>query len=211
MLSIWVVILLTAAVTLPAAAAVADRTAEDRILSLINGERQARGLGPLAWDDGLALAARRHSATMAAAGSLYHNPDLGAIDGNWVVRGENVGVGPDAATLHDAFMYSHAHRAGILGGYSHAAVGAIRTGEHTIWVTVVFMQAGDAALAPSLLTPAPSTTATAPIPDPQMVPPGRLTVPGVGVLPPPDAGERHEVCLLAVHSAGPTPSLNCID
>jgi uncharacterized protein YkwD len=55
-------------------------TLEDRILALVNQERNRAGMGPLSFSPQLTNAARQHSATMAAQGFFEHRgegePDL---------------------------------------------------------------------------------------------------------------------------------------
>src|SRR5206468_5445966 len=49
---------------------------EQRINALVNGERRARSLKPLDWDQGLSKTARAHSQDMAKRGFFNHvNPD----------------------------------------------------------------------------------------------------------------------------------------
>jgi len=57
---------------------------------------------------------------------------------NWQYVGENVGYGPDALTVHVAFMNSPAHRANILDrDYTEVGVGAVVVGDR-VWVAEVF-------------------------------------------------------------------------
>ncbi|MEZ5176516.1 MAG: CAP domain-containing protein [Acidimicrobiia bacterium] len=128
-----------------------------QFLSKINASRSAAGLAPLEgyWD--LADDARAHSNLMADRGELFHSSNLGSVTTGWERLGENVGVGLDVASLHDAFMASSGHRKNILGDYNYAGVGVTVDDEGFMWVTVIFMKA-----APGLNDPEETTTTTAP-------------------------------------------------
>lgn len=117
--------------------AVASSEASE-LFSRINAERSSRRLKVLTWDSRLAAIAEDHSEEMAASGSLHHNRDLPNQVSGWRALGENVGYGPDVATVHAAFMESGPHRDEILGEFTRAGVGAVRRGD-TLWVTEVFM------------------------------------------------------------------------
>ncbi len=126
----------------PAAAAAQLPTAlDEEFLTLLNDERGARGLGPLAVMDELVEGAVDQAERMADAGYLFHNPNLGSVvaDG-WAKLGENVGFGYSASTLHDAFMNSAAHRDNVLDtGYDHIGIGTVVETDGTIWVAFVFV------------------------------------------------------------------------
>lgn len=127
-----------------AEAAPAPGAAEDEFLSLLNGERAARGLAPLTSDAGLAPIAREWSGHMAATNHLYHRSDLRAqvetrVTRDWQRIGENVGYGGDVAGLHRAFMASPGHLDNIVGDYNRVGVGVINVGS-TIWVTFNFLK-----------------------------------------------------------------------
>ena len=63
---------------------------------------------------------------MAGQSRLYHNPQLTSDVKNWRWVGENVGYGPDALTVHVAFMNSPAHKANILDrDYTEVGIGAV--------------------------------------------------------------------------------------
>lgn len=116
---------------------------EMEMANKINGSRWLAGLPPIPFHDGLRWQGRAWSAEMARRGELAHHPDLTAeayrIDPNWVRYGENVGVGGDVASIHQAFMGSATHRAQIYGDYRTAGVGIIREGGQ-MWVTVRFLK-----------------------------------------------------------------------
>lgn len=109
---------------------------EQEILRLVNRERQSRGLAPLADNERLQQAARRHSERMAAANQLGHQLDgeaelgrrLGERELRFDTDGENVAFAADAADAHSALMHSPHHRANILDReYNSIGVGVVRT------------------------------------------------------------------------------------
>ena len=112
---------------------------EAGFVSRINEERAARGIRTLTVRGDLVEIARRHSARMAADGTIYHNKNLGnEVSGNWYALGENVGMGPTVESLHEAFMASAPHRRNILDrDYNQIGVGVVIK-DDTIYVTEVF-------------------------------------------------------------------------
>jgi hypothetical protein len=92
------------------------------LFELVNQERVAVGLMPLAWDNALAVAAERHAERMAANGSISHQyagePDLperfGAEGARFSAAAENVALNGTVNGLHSAWMHSPGHRANIL-------------------------------------------------------------------------------------------------
>jgi uncharacterized protein YkwD len=117
---------------------------EARAVELLNAERAAAGLAPLAVHGGAVTVARAWASELARAGRLAHNPDLAGqvsrhVTGAWARIGENVGTGSDVDSLHGAFMASPGHRANVLNGeYDYVGIGRVRTGG-TIWVSIVFV------------------------------------------------------------------------
>ena len=85
---------------------------------LVNGARQAGGLGALAPNRAQAVGARKHSQSMGSAGRLRHMTLNGRL--SWAVpgssAGENVGYGGGAQMVFQMLMNSPPHRANILGG-----------------------------------------------------------------------------------------------
>lgn len=100
----------------------AQTVGEQYLLSAINGERSAHGLGPLRTDDSLRQAAREHAGSMAARGTIAHQfpgeaelSARAADDGARFSRiAENVAEAPSVIAVHDALMRSPGHRANIL-------------------------------------------------------------------------------------------------
>lgn len=96
--------------------------AERQLFLSVNRARTAQGLPDLKWNDGLALAARRHAAVMAQHGTAGHGfagePALAARVSQAGVRfvwlSENVCQGSGADAIQAEFMGSANHRANIL-------------------------------------------------------------------------------------------------
>ena len=93
--------------------------------SLINADRAAAGLPPLAWSPCLSAVAAGQSAAMVAQGRIFHgsgvNQDFGCGLGSRQT-GENVGYwsrGVNDGQLNTMFMNSPEHRANILGPYQY--------------------------------------------------------------------------------------------
>lgn len=127
--------LITGAVT---AAPAGATTVEDVFTHKLNQERVSRGLPRLAVRSSLVWVARAQAARMASQSRLYHNPNLTSDVKNWRWVGENVGYGPDALTVHVAFMQSPEHRANILDtDYTEVGIGAFTVGDR-VWVAEVF-------------------------------------------------------------------------
>ncbi len=133
--------------TAPASAATRTATAfsaatsvEDTFTARINHARAARGIPRLALNSDLVRVARDQAARMAARSTLYHNPRLTQDVTNWRWVGENVGYGPDALTVHVAFMQSPGHRANILDrDYTQVGIGSVVVNGR-VWVAEVFRQ-----------------------------------------------------------------------
>jgi len=98
---------------------------ENCFFRLMNNERVSAGRARLRLAGDLVTIARRHSRWMAQDGTIYHadshSPHYRQGDdyqhelrGNWWSGGENVGMGPDCRSIHDAFMSSPGHRSNIL-------------------------------------------------------------------------------------------------
>src|SRR4051812_33334534 len=75
-----------------------------------NAARASAGVAPLTIDSRLTTLARSWSATMAAGGRIWHNPDLASqAPSSWRVLGENVGVGGTEPVVQQAFINSPHH------------------------------------------------------------------------------------------------------
>lgn len=148
-------------------AAFAAASDESELVSLTNGSRASAGLPPLQMDGALTAYARQHTAEMIAKGEIFHSSSsqLSSITSGWSVMGENVGRGPSSAIIHQAFMNSAGHRANILGDFNYIGVGADRSGDGTLYVTVIFMKK-ETATTTTTTAPAPEELATEPAPLP---------------------------------------------
>ncbi len=104
----------------------------------INAARTSRGGHALAVRADLNAVAQAQANRMASASDLFHNPNLGGSVSHWISLAENVGYGPDVATIHTAFMNSPGHRTNILNGkYTEVGVGVV-VRDHVMWVAEVF-------------------------------------------------------------------------
>ncbi|HXF74080.1 MAG TPA: CAP domain-containing protein [Actinomycetota bacterium] len=115
-------------------------TRREQMLELINRARASRDLPKLSLSPSLSKKAKRHSAEMAARGSIFHTEDLRAVLApyDWSVGGENVGAGFSVEGLHDAFMDSPPHRENVLrASFRRVGIGFVRA-DGALWVTVIF-------------------------------------------------------------------------
>jgi uncharacterized protein YkwD len=95
---------------------------EKQMLDLVNQERQAAGLSPLAPDPELTEVARRHSADMFARGYFAHDTPEGRTPFDrmrdagvsFLTAGENLALAPTLQLAHTGLMNSPGHRANIL-------------------------------------------------------------------------------------------------
>ena len=95
---------------------------EKQMLDLVNAERAANGLQPLAPDPELTEVARRHSADMFARGYFAHDSPEGLTpfdrmkDANvrFLTAGENLALAPTVSIAHTGLMNSPGHRSNIL-------------------------------------------------------------------------------------------------
>lgn len=121
----------------------------------VGQERAAAGLPALSVASDLVEVATRHSQRMASSGRLYHNPSLGSEVSGWERVTENVGRGPDARPVHDAFMASSTHAANILdAGVTEVGVGVVWV-DGSLWVTQVFRRPARSASPPPPPAPGP--------------------------------------------------------
>ena len=121
---------------------------EGSLLSYTNASRAQYGKAKLTLSSDLVAVARKHSAEMASKGAIYHNSSLGSDVNNWRKVGENVGRGPSAKAVHQAFMGSSSHRTHILdGAYDRIGVGTVWKGS-TLYVTVIFVDSFGSSSAP---------------------------------------------------------------
>ena len=106
----------------------------------MNRARIEEGHAPLKLDLEVSKVSKVHTRAMAKDASLYHTSSatLSRRVTNWILLGENVGVGGTVSSLHRAFMESPHHRANImLPQFQYVGVGAVMAGDR-LWVTVTF-------------------------------------------------------------------------
>ncbi len=110
------------------------------LLTRVNEERAARGVGPLAWDTSLAGYASIWSADMSAHGFRHSN--IGSLLGPYNFVGENIAMGSrgvTAGSLHNAWMHSDGHRSNMLNaGFTRIGIGAYCTSNGALWLTQDF-------------------------------------------------------------------------
>jgi len=173
----------------------------------VNAARLGSGISTLTQARDLDQVALAQAQRMATEQRLYHNPNLATDVTGWQTVGENVGVGPDVATIDDAFYGSAPHRANILDTrYGEIGIGMVRTGD-TLWIAQVFRQPKVAAL---VATPAPSAAAapasSTPAPAPAVRP--TATKAGRSVDAPAPAAAQSPTQVAAIATA---PSLSPVD
>ena len=120
---------------------------EARMLELVNGERIAAGLRPLAVDPELLQVARQHSTDMFARGYFAHVTPEGhdpfermrEANVRFLTAGENLALAPTLQIAHTGLMNSPGHRANILQrDFGRVGIGIMDGGIHGIMVTQDF-------------------------------------------------------------------------
>jgi uncharacterized protein YkwD len=115
-----------------------DAAGEQQLLELINKDRAEAGVPPLALDERLTQAARRHTQLMVQHNELTHQfagePSLQVRVANEGLRSdrqaENVGLEMDVPRAHAMLMNSPPHRANILNAdYNAVGIGVIQVGD----------------------------------------------------------------------------------
>lgn len=120
---------------------------EAAMLELVNGERAAEGLAPLAPDPEMTEVARRHSADMFSRGYFSHNtPEnktpfdrMRAGGVRFLTAGENLALAPTLQIAHNGLMDSPGHRANILRPqFGRLGIGILDGGRYGLMVTQKF-------------------------------------------------------------------------
>ena len=120
---------------------------EAQMLDLVNAEREAAGLRPVAPDPELTEVARAHSADMFARGYFAHlSPDgLSPFDRmtragvTFRTAGENLALAPTVRVAHTGLMNSPGHRANILRpAFGRLGIGIVDGGYRGIMVSQEF-------------------------------------------------------------------------
>jgi uncharacterized protein YkwD len=120
---------------------------EAQMLVLVNRERVAAGLRPLAPDPELTELARRHSADMFARGYFAHDTPEGLdpfarmreAHVRYLTAGENLALAPTLQVAHNGLMNSPGHRANILHAqFGHLGIGIMDGGMRGLMVSQEF-------------------------------------------------------------------------
>lgn len=132
---------LTPAEPSPAEAPAELSRTEGTLLRLVNRDRAAAELPAYQVAGDLMIVARSWALVLAGTGELAHNPQLGRQITGYQAAGENVGHGPDPATVHAAFLASPSHRANVLDAdYTQAGIAVAPGLGDRLWVVQVFRQ-----------------------------------------------------------------------
>lgn len=192
---------------------VADSSA---FVAYANDARGSAGLAPYATAGDLADVALAQAQRMAARGGIYHNPNLGSDVSGWQLVGENVGVGGDPQSLHDAFMRSPGHRANIMSAeLTQIGVGAVIGDDGRMYVAQVFRLPSGSSAAPAApvaedvpppapAPPAVETSAPAPAPEPVAAEPAPAPV---APAPAPEYPELQNIAAVSVIDVTPAAAV----
>lgn len=125
-----------------------EQAYKNKVLELVNAERENNGLSPLKWDDKLAAAAQSHCDDMVARNFFAHeNPDgktpherIKETGASFMMTGENIAAGQDSPeTVMMSWMNSDGHRANILNpSYTSIGIGVTKGGGYGIYWTQCF-------------------------------------------------------------------------
>jgi hypothetical protein len=169
---------LTFAVVAPVQAASASGNTASDYVSRINALRAQVGVQPLAVDSQLTGLAQGWAQHMAAVGVLSHSSLTSGVTEHWGKLGENVGMGPDNATVWNAFLHSAEHYANLVDpAYNRVGVG-LAFGHGVEWTCHKFMELVGASTPPPPPPPpppAPTTTVAPPVSVPSV-----SSTPGTG-------------------------------
>lgn len=120
---------------------------EAQMLDMVNMERRAAGLAPLAADPELTEVARRHSTDMFKRGYFAHvtpeNRDpfdrIREANVRFLAAGENLALAPSLQMAHTGLMKSPGHRANILRpAFGRVGIGIMDGGVRGLMVTQNF-------------------------------------------------------------------------
>jgi len=115
----------------------ADKTAETKMLNMINEEREKRGLGKLVFSQSLTQVGRRHCEDMFKRGYFSHyTPEglspfdrMAQADIPFEYAGENLALAPNTELAMQGLMGSPGHKANILGeNFGKLGIGVIDGG-----------------------------------------------------------------------------------
>jgi len=194
LVSTAVMIMLSGAVLQgPAAAQSGDAY---QVISMVNAVRASVGAPPVALDGALSSVAQIWAGVMAAAGTISHNPALGAQVSGWTMLAENVAMGASLDIVHQVLVGSPAHYANMTNSNFTAAGAGVASSGGQVFVVQVFM-AGQAAPPP----PPP------PEPEPAPEPPPVRRAPAVAAPAPESAPRTAEPAAPTTTVPVPVPSV----
>ncbi|HWD09978.1 MAG TPA: CAP domain-containing protein [Actinomycetota bacterium] len=204
----WIALALALALMLPEAILSLPAHAQTSgdapaLLAMINQDRASAGESPVSLNGTLTAIAQGWAGAMAAAQRISQNP---AFPGDVLAAnaaGENVGVGPTASAVHDAFVASPPHQA-VMTDSSYRIVG-IATAPSPVGLMVV-EDFADTVGSASLPLPAPATHA-APPPAAQTAPAKpKTSTPGPASAPPAARQAVAQALPATVQAAAPPPA-----
>ena len=153
---------LTFAFMAPAPTASASGNTASDYVTRINALRAQVHVQPLYVDAQLTGLAQAWAQHMAATGVLSHSSLTAGVTEQWGKLGENVGVGPDNATVWNAFLHSAEHYANLVDpAYNRVGVG-VAFGHGSEWTCHKFMELVGGTPPPPPPPPPPTTTITTP-------------------------------------------------
>ncbi len=104
-----------------------------------NATRAWLHIRQLPQDGALNAKAQQQAQAMAARGGLFHSTLSWGVPGGWSALGENVGVGPSADAVYDAWLRSGPHYANIANGrFSRMGIGVAVDGYGRVWAVQEF-------------------------------------------------------------------------
>lgn len=124
-----------------------DEMSEEKMITLVNKEREERGLKALIFDAKLREVARAHSKDMFLRGYFSHYSSEGETVADrvsktgvdFLVIGENLAYAPDVSLAHKGLMNSQGHRENILStDYGKIGIGVMDGGVYEEMFTQVF-------------------------------------------------------------------------
>jgi hypothetical protein len=137
-----------------------------RFLNLVNQERRARGIREVQFDSPVTGTSCDWNKVILGRRSLDHDPDLrvhvAVVVPYLAAWAENLGTGPNADGIHDAWMHSSAHSPHILDpNLELVGICVARDTDNQLWVTQRF--ATSRPPPPTAPTTAPTTTTPRPV------------------------------------------------
>ncbi len=125
-----------------------DPASEERMLTLVNQERESRGLRTLVLDSAIREVGRAHSRDMFEKGYFSHYSPAGedAADRlektgiTYTIAGENLALAPDVVRSHQGLMDSPGHKRNILTAeFGKVGIGVVDGGIYGKMFTQVFI------------------------------------------------------------------------